>query len=143
MHFRKLQREQKLAERRDKRKKAIAELIKTEETYVRLLLKLKESYIDSESMSKIISQTDHQLIFGNLPTIINLNANFLETLQTEFKAFDNEKSQFGEFLLKFSPYFKLYQKFSKNFYFIFCLLFVCFCAILYICVVLVLYSFRR
>ena len=94
------------------RKMAVAELIKTEETYVNQLKGLIQYYVDNlQSNTKFVSKADYSVLFPpDLKMICNLNQKLLMDLSTRIRENNDDSTLIiSDIFLSFAPFFKMYQ----------------------------------
>eukprot|EP01083_Nonionella_stella_P126121 381599_1 len=105
--------------RRRKRKRAVEELLSTEKTYVHLLTKLVEHFVQKlRSNTSMLSNEDHKILFpSDIHAILGLNQTFLEDLQKVIEGgkFNNDTTKIGSIIYAFCPHFKMYQNYLNNY----------------------------
>src|SRR5690606_4443169 len=98
----------KTIQQQNKRLKAIQEFVETERTYVRLLKKLIDNYIfelkKDENTNIITCQEELTIFPKDIITIYNLNQEFLNSIESITKDWNNENSKIGNEILKYIPY---------------------------------------
>eukprot|EP01084_Bolivina_argentea_P097937 176041_1 len=111
--------DEKEAKRQRQRIKCIKELLSTEKTYVDLMSKLVEHYVEKlRANSHGLSGNDYQILFpSDIHAILGLNQTFLKALAKiiESSTFNNETSKIGDILATFCPHFKMYQRYCNNY----------------------------
>ena len=111
----------KMKIRAEKRKKAVDELIQTEQTYIdRLTLCIDNFAKPLKNNNKLISFQNHETLFKDLEVIRGLNSTFLNDLQSSVANWDNNNTMIGDYFIKFTPYFRMYQNYMNNYGILYC-----------------------
>jgi len=113
---------EKRAKRVRNRKRAIAEVLSTEESYVNSLGSLSRVFIQplmklsADPSQMILSREEIQIIFSNIEVIRQLNEKFKEDLKKEIgPEGTEEKTNLGKTFLEFSQFFKMYTMYVNNY----------------------------
>ncbi|KAM7357274.1 rho guanine nucleotide exchange factor 4 [Cochliomyia hominivorax] len=94
--------------RRNFRLQAVQEIITSEKTYLQHLETLMEYFVKPLKEQKIIDDSSHTTLFGQIEMIHNLNGEFLRELESDM---DNVAKAF----LKMAPFFKLYSVYAFDY----------------------------
>lgn len=110
-----LQKDPELAQGR-MRNRLIAELLKTEQTYVSSLEELVKGYLEPfrSGSVKIPKEVDIKAIFSNVEQILNLNSELLKELVKANKD-AWPRTRIGEAFMQMAPYLKIYTTYVNNF----------------------------
>eukprot|EP00808_Paulinella_micropora_P031661 g35776.t1 len=101
------------------RDKVAAEILQTEESYVNSLEALVEDYaIPLRNRPELLSNEEHQALFGKAPILLGLNKKFLTDLQevmSKWKETPAENRILGEVFARFIPFFKMYSDYAVEY----------------------------
>jgi hypothetical protein len=94
------------------------ELLTTEEAYVLSLDRLTEHFAGPIRDAGLLSTAEYSTVFGQLPQICNFHHQLYDELNSEWAAAPSgmrHEMRFGEILLRFAPYLKLYKPYTTGF----------------------------
>eukprot|EP01084_Bolivina_argentea_P223780 378566_1 len=114
---------EKRLKRANKRKNAMKELLSTEQTYVNLLNKCIDTFVDPLLLKpELLKPEQNRILFSDIKVIHGINKAFLDDLNSKFSAYDNNNNDMdimdmtiGEEIKKFTPYFRCYQNYLNNY----------------------------
>ena len=90
------------------RKKAIQEVISSEKTYLNHLETVDEFFMKSVREKGLLPNSDYATIFGDIPSIIQVNKELLHALE-------NSEDRIGKVFLELAPYLKFYSTYANDF----------------------------
>ncbi|KAI9586905.1 myosin-M heavy chain [Glossina fuscipes] len=94
--------------RRNFRLQAIQEIVSSEKTYLQQLELLMEYFVKPLKEEKVIDETSHIALFGQIEMIHNLNGEFLQELQSDM-------NNVAKAFLRMAPFFKLYSVYAFDY----------------------------
>ena len=93
----------------DLRTKSVAELLQSEKSYLRHLEMVAAYFMEPlKERRDWLSYQDHLTIFGDLPSILQVNRELLQSLETS-------TDQIGAVFLELAPYLKFYSTYAQEF----------------------------
>ena len=90
------------------RKKAVEEVISSEKTYLNHLETAAEFFMKPVRERGMLPNSDYATIFGDLPSIIQVNKELLQALE-------NSSDRIGKVFLELAPYLKFYSTYANDF----------------------------
>ena len=97
----------KASEKEGKAKRVLREIVDTEKTYIRLLERVVEEYIQTIKSQEMLTAEQMSCLFGNMSEILLANRGLLGRLE--------KGEQVGEVFLSFSPAFSLYEEYMLRY----------------------------
>lgn len=94
----------------------VRELLSTERTYVRELNVVMNTYFQGLSSNSTIikEEGDMSVLFANLPSILSLNTQFLQAIESRLETWQPEKDTIGDLFVSVSEDLKEYTKYVSN-----------------------------
>ena len=90
------------------RQKAIHEVISSEKTYLNHLETVEEFFMKSVREKGLLPNSDFATIFGDIPSIIQVNRELLHALE-------KSNDRIGKVFLELAPYLKFYSTYANDF----------------------------
>lgn len=90
------------------RKKAISEVLSSEKTYLKHLETVEEFFMKPVREGNLLPNSDFATIFGDLPSIIQVNKELLTALEAS-------DDRIGKVFLELAPYLKFYSTYANDF----------------------------
>eukprot|EP00095_Tigriopus_kingsejongensis_P006553 maker-scaffold235_size242898-snap-gene-0.10 protein:Tk06553 transcript:maker-scaffold235_size242898-snap-gene-0.10-mRNA-1 annotation:"protein tag-52" len=90
------------------RARAVGELLQSEKSYLRHLEMIREHFMDPLQVKSWLSQADFVTVFGDIPAIIQVNKELLNSLE-------RSTDKIGQVFLELAPYLKFYSTYAQEF----------------------------
>jgi hypothetical protein len=104
------------AKKREERFKILQEIISTEKKFVWDLGIIKSVFLTPIKASGLLSQSDIDLIFGNIEVIVRVNTEQLQKLQERFGIkYKSDDHMIGEVFLFMIPYLQTYKDYCNHY----------------------------
>mmetsp|Transcript_17960 Transcript_17960/g.28372 ORF Transcript_17960/g.28372 Transcript_17960/m.28372 type:complete len:552 (-) Transcript_17960:3960-5615(-) len=98
------------------RKRAVDELLQTEQTYLTNLENLFNIFILPLKSNKLLTTSDHSLIFpSDLSTIYALHMQLNSDFQQSCAQYNNESTSIGDIFITYGELFKMYQDYFNKY----------------------------
>ena len=90
------------------RQKAVNEVISSEKAYLHHLETVSDYFMKPVRERSLLPNSDFATIFGDLPSIIQVNRELLQALE-------NSEDRIGKVFLELAPYLKFYSTYANDF----------------------------
>ncbi|KAJ3289122.1 hypothetical protein HK104_007720 [Borealophlyctis nickersoniae] len=96
----------------ERRRKIVAEIVFTEQTYVKQLQALVDIYVSKLEQGDLLSQHDCAAIFGNVKSILKVHEQLLPDIEEAAK---QPYQRIGQVFMDIAPFLKMYSQYYNNF----------------------------